>query len=350
MKNMGIIRLLIVLVLAATGALCFGSCEKLLMDDLQDYGAEKNFDYLWQRVDQQYALFDVKDVDWQRVYDTLRPKVYDDMDEEELFDVMSTMLNTLADGHVNLTSPFNVARSDSVWFRRVYRNNIDERVVDLYYLGIDQHTTGSLRHNIISDSSVIYVRYRSFESAVNELQMKYIVEHYPKAKGMIIDLRQNGGGAIRYIWELLKAMPGHYQTLYTTQLKNGPGHNDFGAATPVTAPHGDYEPFDKPVVVLTDRGSYSATSIFAVSTMAYSNMYRMGDTTGGGLGLPNGGELPNGWKYRFSVTRTLAIDGKNYENGVPPDFTVILDPTATAAGRDNVIDSAAALIQALSAN
>lgn len=84
--------------------------------------------------------------------------------------------------------------------------------------------------------------------------------------------------------------------------------------------------------------------------MAYSNMYRMGDTTGGGLGLPNGGELPNGWKYRFSVTRTLAIDGKNYENGVPPDFTVILDPTATAAGRDNVIDSAVALIQALSAN
>lgn len=348
MKDMGFVRTGLVAVLAAMIACSLGSCEKMLMDDLQGYSAEKNFDYLWQRVDQQYALFDVKEVDWQRVYDTLRNKVYDDMEDEELFRVMATMLNTLQDGHVNLITPFDMARSDSVWYRRVYRNNIDERVVDLYYLGIDQHTTGSLRHNIIADSSVIYVRYRSFESSVDESQMHYIADLYPKAKGMILDLRQNGGGAIRYIWELLKAMPGHNQTLYTTQLKSGPGHNDFGAATLVTAPTGKYESFKKPVVVLTDRGSYSATSIFAISTMAYDNMYRMGDTTGGGLGLPNGGELPNGWIYRFSVTRTLALDGKNYENGVPPDHTVILDPAATAVGHDNVIDSAATFINALS--
>ena len=47
--------------------------------------------------------------------------------------------------------------------------------------------------------------------------------------------------------------------------------------------------------------------IFALSTTAYDNMFCVGDTTGGGLGMPNGGELPNGWRYRFSVTRTLGI-------------------------------------------
>lgn len=321
------------------------SCEKMLMENLQNHDADKNFDYLWQRIDQQYALFDVKNVDWQLVYDTLRPQIYKGMGEQQLFRTMTKMLNTLQDGHVNLISSFDVARSDSIWFRRTYRNNIDERIVELNYLGIDQHCTGNLHHNIIGDSSVIYIRYKSFENSVSESQMDYIIHHYPHAKGMIIDLRQNGGGAIRYIWELLKIMPHHNQTLYTTQIKNGPGHNEFGTSTQVTAPSGTYDSYHKPVVVLTDRGSYSATSIFAISTMAYDNIYRMGDTTGGGLGLPNGGELPNGWKYRFSITRTLAIDGNNYENGVPPDHTVLLDPLATAAGRDNIIDSAVVFIQ-----
>jgi hypothetical protein len=66
----------------------------------------------------------------------------------------------------------------------------------------------------------------------------------------------------------------------------------------------------------------------------------MGDTTAGGLSIPAGGALPNGWYYRFGVSRTIAPDGINYENGVPPDHVVFLDPAATASLRDNIIDSA----------
>ena len=59
------------------------------------------------------------------------------------------------------------------------------------------------------------------------------------------------------------------------------------------------------------------------------------------MGLPNGGQLPNGWTYRFSITRTIAVDGGNYENGVPPDYRVILDDDADETGIDNVIEFAA---------
>ncbi len=49
-------------------------------------------------------------------------------------------------------------------------------------------------------------------------------------------------------------------------------------------------------------------------------------TTGGGLGLPNGGQLPNGWTYRFSITQALTLDkNPNYENGVPPDIRVLFN-------------------------
>jgi hypothetical protein len=75
--------------------------------------------------------------------------------------------------------------------------------------------------------------------------------------------------------------------------------------------------------------------------MGYDNIRLFGDYSGGGLGLPNGGALPNGWTYRFSITRTIALDGGNYENGVPPEEHVLLDPSCTAQGIDNVIEAAA---------
>ena len=341
-----ITRLHILLAIIAT-SLMLVSCEKLMMDDRESADAVENFDYLWQRVDEQYSLFDVKEVDWQRVYDTLRPKVYNGMTRESLFDVMRTMLRTLHDGHVNLFAPFDVARDSTVWQRIWQQRNIDEQVVMLHYLGPNYHTIGGLRYVPLADSAVIYVRYSSFESSVSVNQLQYVVQRYAEAQGMIIDVRQNGGGLTSNIWEFLKLMPSHGQTLYTTQIKAGRGHDDFSTPVAVTAPTSCQTPYGKPVVLLTDRGSYSATSILALCAKAYDNITVVGDTTGGGLAMPNGGELPNGWRYRFSITRTVAPDGSNFENGMPPDHTVILSPAATTVGRDNVIDSAVAMIKKL---
>lgn len=72
--------------------------------------------------------------------------------------------------------------------------------------------------------------------------------------------------------------------------------------------------------MLADRGSYSDSSFTALAVRSIPNIILMGDTTGGGLGIPNGGQLPNGWNYRFSVTQTLDPQGNNYEDGVPPEI------------------------------
>ena len=138
-------------------------------------------------------------------------------------------------------------------------------------------------------------------------------------------------------------MPSHGQRLYSSQIKSGPAHDDFTPWVDTYAPDvsGDTTIFTRPVVVLVDRGCFSATSVFAICTQAYDNMVLMGDTTSGGLGLPSMGYLPNGWRYRLPVTRTRALDGNNYENGVPPDILLPFDrQMAQTLGRDNVIDSA----------
>ena len=331
-----------ILLLCISG-LFFTSCEKIFMDDPVSNDSVSTFEYLWNKVDRQYAFFDIKGIDWDSVHEVYRPMVTEDMEEEELFDICAAMLNTLRDGHTNLISSFNISRNDTVYYKMVAEKNINTDVVLLHYLTLGYHSTGGFSHNGIRDGQVAYLRLSTFENAIDDATLVYLMDRYKNCQGMILDLRQNGGGLVSNVQKLLSIFDNHGQMLYQTQIKSGPGHNEFTEMSTVTADTVCLleKPYTKPVAVLIDRGSYSATSFFSICTMAYDNIKLFGDYSGGGLGLPNGGELPNGWTYRFSITRTIAIDGGNYENGVPPDVRVILDPEATAQGIDNVIETAA---------
>lgn len=332
------------IILLSLLALAFASCESVFMQEDEPSNPVNVFDYLWNQVDQKYSFFDVKGIDWDSVREVYRPMVNDDMSDEELFQVCAAMLNTLRDGHTNLFSDFDSSHNDSVYYKMYAEKNINTDVVVLNYLTVNYHTTGSFAHNSIRNGEVAYLRYSSFSNDVSETDLKYVLNLYKDCKGMIIDMRQNGGGSIANVQTLLSIFDNHHQPLYTTQVKKGPNHDEFGDAVTVYAADssllGDH-PYTKPVAVLIDRGSYSATSFFSVCTQAYDNVKLFGDYTGGGMGLPNGGALPNGWTYRFSTSRTIANDGGNYENGVPPDVRVILDPAATAQRLDNVIETAA---------
>ncbi|MBO7624113.1 MAG: S41 family peptidase [Bacteroidales bacterium] len=334
-------------------ALClpaaFTSCEKLFVEPDPEGTPTQSFEYLWHQVDEKYAFFDIKNVDWQQVYNTYRPMVSDDINDDSLFNVMASMLSLLDDGHTNLTTPFDRSYSDSVYRKMYRRKNVDDRVVWLNYLHLADdrmHTTGGFHHHALRGGKIGYWVYGSFTSQVDSATLTHLTRRYADADGLVIDMRQNGGGAVAYLKEMLKLLPNHGQPLYLTQIKSGPGHDEFTTIQEFCAPKKSSSYcYRKPIVILTDRGSYSATSFFALCCLEYDNVTLVGDTTGGGLGLPNGGQLPNGWTYRFSISRNLTLDGKNYENGVPPDHVVMLDPAATAAGKDNVIEYACDLIE-----
>ena len=73
------------LALFLIAAILCTSCERLLMADDIPATATHTFGHLWQQVDKQYSLFDVKQVDWQAVYDSLSPRVYDGMTADSLY-------------------------------------------------------------------------------------------------------------------------------------------------------------------------------------------------------------------------------------------------------------------------
>jgi Peptidase family S41/Tricorn protease C1 domain len=331
MKHNYIIFLIALIVLLS-------SCEKLFFEPDLPVDPRTTFQYLWDKIDQQYAYFDVKDVDWDDIYLEYGPKMRADLSDDSLFFYLGSMMNELKDGHVNLISDFNISRYD---FSRLGPDNIDFQFIEDNYLGPDYYITGAFIHDFIVDDSVAYVRYSSFMNNFSDSTLLYLFDRYKNTHGMILDMRQNGGGYNLNIFKLLSHFTLSEDALFTTSIKSGPGHDDFTASEDVFSTAFDTVlHYTKPVAVLIDRGSYSATSMFALATLELDNIFLVGDTTGGGLGMPNGGQLPNSWTYRFSITRTLTPDGLNYENGIPPDYYAVLDSADMQLGYDTVIEKA----------
>jgi hypothetical protein len=314
MKKIGITLLL---------ALFITSCERVLFGpDLASNNPHVNFNYLWDEVDKKYSYFDLKGVDWDEVRRVYGAMIREDMSEEALFDVLAAMLNELRDDHVNLIAPFNI----SVYNVSLqHPPNFFARTIQEHYL-INPRYTGAFVHGFIADGDVGYIRYSSFMNFVDNAALDHILTRYANTKGLILDLRENGGGSIFNIPMILERFNDVPRTVGYFRTRNGPGRSDFGSEKAFRIGVSDHVKYSKPVMVLIDRGSYSATTMFAVACKAIPSLTLVGDTTGGGGGAPNGGMLPNGWSYRFSVSQLLDLNRNIYaESGVPPDILAAFD-------------------------
>jgi hypothetical protein len=303
---------------------CFSSCEKILFEkDLLSQHPMHNFEYLWQECNEKYAYFDLKNVDWEQVKIDYAPKIYVGMSEDSLFEVLGAMLNTLQDDHCNLFSDF---RTSFYGVDYLSPKNFDWRTIVDHYITPNHLLTGPFSHNFIHNNELAYIRLSSFSGVITAEHLDFILDRYKDTRGLILDLRENGGGAIANVFALLSRLVDSKTLVYYSRIKNGVEHNNFTNATPVFVQPYNGIRYSKQVAILTDRGTYSSGSLLCLAAKALPNVLLVGDTTGGGLGMPNGGQLPNGWTYRFSVTQSLTLDQKpDFEQGVPPDVPVWWD-------------------------
>ncbi len=317
-KRIIIIPTVLVLILS------FSSCEKLLFEeDLASTNPQENFEYLWNECNEKYSYFDLKNIDWDAKKTEYAAMLSDDMSQDSLFNVLGAMLTDLEDDHVNLISNFNVSFFGTEFLGQ---DNFYGRLIRENYLDRDYYVSGPFAHDFLDNEEIGYIRFSSFTGGVNATNLDFILNRYRDTKGLIIDLRENGGGQVTDIFNILSRFVEEKTLTNYSRIKNGPGRNDFSEAEPAYVSPYDGIRYTNKVIMLIDRGTYSAGSFTALATKAIPNILLMGDTTGGGLGLPNGGQLPNGWLYRFSITQALTLDkSPDYENGVPADIEALFD-------------------------
>lgn len=305
---------------------------------------KENFESLWRMIDTKYCYLDYKQINWDSVHEVYESRLNTDtLDKYVFFEAMSQMLANLKDGHVNIYSGFNTSRFYN-WYADYPSNFNKELIYKDRYLGKDYGYVNGIAYSKIADGRVGYVYYGSFANDFSTNNMKEVLLSFSSCDGVIIDVRNNGGGSLNLSNDLASWFFERDTVSLYMKEKTGPGHNDFSSPKPMKTTASSSLYWAKPVIVLTNRMCYSATNSFVARMKDAPNCVVIGDKTGGGGGLPLSDELPNGWLVRFSSAQMLDGAMEQIEFGVNPDIAVSLDSTSMANGIDNIIETAVLLI------
>lgn len=316
---------------------CLTSC---IRGEEFDNNAEGNFQALWSIINDHYCFFDYKaktiELDWNQVYKKYHDRLSPNMNTYQLFEVLGEMLSELQDGHVNLFATHDVARNWS--WHEDYPANFNDSVHQLY-LGTDYRIASSLRYKILDDN-IGYIYCGSFSSALGDGNISQAMLYLAECKGLIVDVRQNGGGDLSNADKLASHFTNKKLLVGYMSHKTGPGHQDFSDLQEIWLTPSDGVRWQKKTVVLTNRSCYSATNDFVKSMMQCPNVTIIGDQTGGGSGMPFSSELPNGWSIRFSACPIYDVNKNHTEFGIQPDIKVDMKTEDLLKNQDTLIEYA----------
>jgi carboxyl-terminal processing protease len=343
------LRLLLVMIVPCL--FIMASCEEDLIGTEQVNTPVNNFEYFWKTLDTHYGLFEVKQIDWNQLYSEYRPQVNDQMTDDELYNVLTSLIIQLNDNHVNLyptngalpVFPGGVIRyEDGELTILKVQEDYALDVVKNYVPALKQ-ATEFIRYGTI-DNTIGYLNIKGTDSQKDtQRALEKILGEFQLTQGLIIDLRGHYGG-IDAVSQLVAGYFSSETKLYMTSRKrNGPNHSDFTSVNEWYLRPG-YPSYGKPVYVLTSRFTQSAGETLTLALKELSHITFIGDTTAGGLSDNPNFELPNGWIFSVSVGDYRAADGTSYEGkGIPPDQYVRTSKEDLLAGKDPALEQAIAL-------
>ena len=301
---------------------------------------EGNFEALWKLIDERYCFFEYKEkklgIDWDSIHDEYKRRITPKMDNYQLFEVCCDMLSELKDGHVNLSAAFDIGREWSYY--EPYPENFDQQIQQ-NYLGTDYKIASGLKYKILDDN-IGYVYCESFNDAIGDGNLSYMLDALSTCIGLIVDIRNNGGGRISTAHQLASRFTNEKKLIGYMSHKTGKGHYDLSDPEPVYLEPSDGIRWQKNTVVLTNRRCFSAANDFVKCMKTCPNVTILGDYTGGGSGMPFTQEIPCGWSVRYSAVIIYDKDRNHTEFGIEPDIKAGMEEEDMRKGKDTIIEKA----------
>ena len=196
----------------------------------------------------------------------------------------------------------------------------------------------SVNSEIISkDKNLGYIRLKSFNENSDKQFLKSLkkFEKNPKIKGYVLDLRNNPGGL------LTKAINITDFFLDDGEIVSTKGRN-ISETRKFFAKRGD-EINGKPIIVLINNGSASASEIFAGALKDHKRAIILGENSYGKGSVQSIIPLQNGGGMRLTISKYYLPSGKSIsEVGVTPDILVeeIGDDFKIKSKKDNQLNYA----------
>jgi C-terminal processing protease CtpA/Prc len=174
------------------------------------------------------------------------------------------------------------------------------------------------------------------------------MEELRTARGLVIDIRNNGGGSSG--WWVMGYLVDEYEVPVWATRDYRPVFRAWGRpqtwyrSRPTSRPGLEADRrFDGPVVLLTSTRTFSAAEDFA-ATFKWSQRGKIvGGATGGSTGQPLGFRLPGGGSAQICSKRDTYPDGSEFVgSGVQPDVEVHPTVEGIRSGKDEVLEAALA--------
>jgi CubicO group peptidase (beta-lactamase class C family) len=327
------------------------------------------FDVFAKTFAEHYPFFANRNVDWSSVTQTHRARVSSSTTDAQLANIFADMIEPLGDAHTNVvvgeSVVFQVGRLGSTITRYDEFAPFLERVASstAQYLGVATKTWG---HGLITyadlPDGIGYLRLAAFDgfsetghfdderiAFARALDAIFANGGATQWKGLILDIRVNGGGSDELALQLAGHLTDVSYRAYAKQARNDAVHPQrFTAAQVINVQPSLRGRFTGPVVVLTSSLTISAGETF---TQAMLNRkpapIRIGQHTQGvfsdvlqrhlpmstvSFGLPN---------ENFLTEHDVSFD----RFGIPPDIAIAtLTESELAEGTDAAMDMARRII------
>lgn len=319
----------------------------------------KNFDKLWNEFNNRYANFEVKNINWIEIYQKYRPLVNENTTNDSLFKICNKMLLELKDGHVNLIQYGKNGKvikkandgSPSKFLKKfpnskqekpnIYQllKTTDQTLKDNGFSVVGASKKGTLEYAISKEYG--YLRILSMGNLPLSEYRKHTdnaVKAFQNLKGVIIDVRFNGGGDDKASFEIANRFTDKRRVAHYKRERKS-GTSEFkNLKTKYLEPAGKIQ-FTQPVLILTSDLTASAAEVFTMIMKQLPYVTIMGDNTNGIFSDMYDFKLPNGWLATLSHQQYFSSEMKNFEGiGIEPDIKLLNEPKNISNGKDPLIE------------
>ena len=337
-----IVRLLVVV---------FACCMVAMPVKAQDsFDPQAEFEAFWSLYDEHYALFDVKEVDWQAIGNIYRPEVKQNTTRAELFAIFEAAIDHLNDIHVTVRDEkedrFARSGGRSIGTAEFQDGTFDMPLIESAYIDGELFTGGGGTMRWGRIGGIGYWRISSFSyPTTSAASADRALELFADAPAVIVDVRHNGGGSDA----VARAITGRFadiERLVMTSWRRIPGQGFTEAGEWHVGPSGAAAFTDRVILLIDDR-TISAAENFAILMREFPHVTIVGETSAGTLADTYEHHIGDGWV--FGVPQTLLRDarGHSWEGiGVVPNLWQSGSATTIAAGKDAALDLAIAFARA----
>ncbi|MEM0938660.1 MAG: S41 family peptidase [Bacteroidota bacterium] len=320
------------------------ACENILVNDEIATDQTSIFNLFWEDYNRNYAGFVVRNIDWDSTRSSALTSIKGGLSEEEFFELLGSIVVNFEDIHAEIIDTHG---------RRIRYSPKNPSSISMIgplndYL-ISARKAGEIfTYGNIINEEIGYIQIPTFSSrfSLNQYeQIDIVIRNLGNIKGLVLDLRNNGGGQSDRQKTVTQRFVKNSFTYIQGQFRNGCDHNNFDPPISDDISPGGSIQFTGPTVILANRASGSSAEVFVMTLETQEHIMIVGDTTAGGLGLNTWRELPNGWNYRMTLTLTSNGDGISYEaQGIPPHEVVFFTKQDSIDRVDPQLDRAIELL------